>query len=167
MQPATVLANLIPGLAGVAIIVWLAFPESATFATAITTVIGFFGFAICRMLPSQAALAVFPYFALNQWLLAKAFAGGRLASGTLIMDSALEVVGFSSGMIVCAILDRTLRTAFRQERIVEAQRAIIDRLQRAELQRQVAERSRGLSEALSRLSGAARGERARSRKRHR
>jgi serine/threonine protein kinase len=59
-------------------------------------------------------------------------------------------------MLVCIEIDRTSRGAYRQERITNAQREVIDRLQRAEVQRQVAERSRGLSEALARLSDAPR-----------
>jgi hypothetical protein len=54
------------------------------------------------------------------------------------------------GMFAGAALERISRTSYRQERIIEAQRAVIDRLQRAELQHQVAERARGLSERLAR-----------------
>jgi serine/threonine-protein kinase len=55
-------------------------------------------------------------------------------------------------LLACVTIDRITRDGYRQERIVAMQGEIIDRLHRAEVQRQVAERSRGLSEALARLT---------------
>ena len=154
MPAATMLANSMAGLVNAAICVWLlSWPDLATGSTCL---IGFFGFTIFRLLPWQAAIAVLPYFAFTEWQLIQGFLEKRLTLGTLGMDTLLVLVSFSSGLLASLTIDRISRSGYRQERIVASQREVIDRLQRAELQRQVAERSRGLSEALSRLADTAR-----------
>lgn len=154
MLPATLLASMVAGFVSVQVFcVQLSMVELGTAATCI---LGFFGFAILRLLPLQALVAVTPYFLFNQWVLAHGFAAHRVDWSGLLLYSILLWLAFLAGVMVCLTIDLVNRGAYRQERIVAAQREVIDRLQRAELQRQVAERSRGLSEALSRLTDAAR-----------
>ena len=152
--PATLVSNMFGGLVSIWIVlVTLSMVELGTTATCY---VGFFGFAILRLLPMQAALVVTPSFLLSQGLLFARFSAGRLDWSTLFATSSLLWLGFIAALMVCVVIDRVTRDTYRQERIVQAQREIIDRLQRVELQRQVAERSRGLSEALSRLTDAPR-----------
>jgi hypothetical protein len=154
MLPTVMVANLVAGLATVAIVCLnLSMVGLGTTATCIQ---GFFGFAILRLLPTQAVLATAPYFLFDQGILISECASGRLETSALVLNSVLLWIAYMAGLMVCVTLDVVTRVTYRQGRIVEAQREVIDRLQRAELQRQVAERSRGLSEALSRLSDAPR-----------
>jgi hypothetical protein len=154
MLRGTVLANMIAGLVGVEHCFWTAsMPEVASAAVCI---VAFFAFTIFRLLPAQAVVAVVPYLALNEWLLIDALYAGRMSFGATVVYSTLMFIGFLPGLFACVTIDRITRGAYRQERIVAAQRKIIDRLQQAEVQRQVAERSRGLSEALARLAEAPR-----------
>jgi serine/threonine-protein kinase len=95
---------------------------------------------------------VIPYGAFNQLLLVEALRAGTLSFGTVVLSSTLAVEALLSGLLACVTIDRITREGYRQERIVAMQGEIIDRLHRAEVQRQVAERSRGLSEALARLT---------------
>ena len=155
MVVTTVLANMFAGLVAVGAGYWLfvgSFDSIPQFATACTILIGFFGFAIFRLLPRHATLAVLPYFALNVWLYAGELVHGRASIGTFVLYTVIELTAFVSGLLACVTLDRISRGSYRQERIVQAQRELIDRLQRAEVQRQVAERSRDLSQALVRLA---------------
>jgi hypothetical protein len=152
LLPATLLACMLDGLTGIVICDWnVSIPE---LGGAAVCVVGFFGFTIFRVLPAQALLAVSPFFGLHEWFLVRSFQSGSMTGGVLVMNSCVVVVAMLSGVLACANIDRISRGAYRHERIVEAQHEVIERLQRAELQRQVAERSRGLSEALSRLSHA-------------
>jgi hypothetical protein len=152
MLPATMLANIAAGLA-CAIIFFslLGWPE---LTTAGMCIVGYFAFTIFRLLPRQAVVAAIPSFAFFEWQLAHAFAANTIGLGTLIMCTTAVAIAFTSGLMACGTIDRISRNAYRQERIVAMQREVIDRLQRAEVQRQVAERSRVLSEALARLTDA-------------
>ncbi len=152
LLPCTSLANAVAGLAYLLLVVRInSLPEMALPGTVL---IAFFGFTIFRMLPSQAVLATLPYVGLCQWFLVRAFLEappGRVAFGDFLTSSILLGATFVTGTLACMTIDRIARSGYRQERIVDAQREVIDRLQEAELKRQVAERSRVLSEALSRL----------------
>jgi hypothetical protein len=154
MLPAALVGDMLSGLTAIAICHWtLSLPELTTPAACN---IGFFGFTILRLRPWQGTMAALPFFALNEWVLVEAFGAGRVSSSVLVMDTCFALVAMMAGVVACMAIDRGSRVAYRQERIVAAQRQVIDRLQQAELQRQVAERSRGLSEALARLRDAPR-----------
>lgn len=144
------LASAVSGLSSLAVC-WLAL-SMVEFGIMGTLLCSFFAFAILRLLPVQAGLAAAPYFLCTEWMLVDVFAADRLDWSALVLYSVVLWFTFLAGLIACVTVDLVNRGAYRQERIVEAQREIIDRMQRRELQRQVAERSRGLSEALSRLT---------------
>ena len=153
LLPCTSLANAVAGLTYLVLSVRInSVPEMALPGTVL---IAFFGFTIFRMLPSQAVLATLPYIGLCQWVLVHTFLEtppGRVAFGNFVTSSIMLGATFATGTLGCMTIDRIARSGYRQERIVDAQRDVIDRLQEAELKRQVAERSRVLSEALSRLA---------------
>jgi hypothetical protein len=149
-----VLANMLAGLTAVALCFWAIFmPELSSAAAGL---VAFFAFTIFRLVPLQAVVAVVPYIAFNQLLLVEAARAGRMSIGSTVLYSTYTLIASLSGLLACLTIDRITRGAYRQERVVAAQREIIDRLHKAEVQRQVAERSRGLSEALARLTEAPR-----------
>jgi hypothetical protein len=146
----TVLGNMLAGFTAVGICFWIAsVPELGSGGVCI---VAFFAFTIFRMPPLQALVAVIPYAVFNQVLLVEALRDGTLSFGTVVISTTLAVEALISGLLACVTIDRISRDGYRQERIVAMQGEIIDRLHKAEVQRQVAERSRGLSEALARLT---------------
>jgi hypothetical protein len=104
--------------------------------------------------PNPAAAAMSLAVGVHEYFLMDAFVSGQVGYAALVAYSTIAVGSFGLGFFSCATIDRLARSTYREERIVAAQREIIDRLQRAELRRQVAKQSRGLSEALARLSEA-------------
>ena len=146
----TVLGNALSGLSAVALCFWIvAMPDLASGGVCI---VAFFAFTIFRLFPLQALIAVIPYVAFNEFLLIQAFRAEQMGLKAVVLNSTLAFEALLSGLLACMTLDRITRSAYRQERIVAMQGEIIDRLHKAEVQRQVAERSRGLSEALTRLT---------------
>jgi serine/threonine-protein kinase len=150
MPRGTVLGNMLAGFTAVALCFWIvSVPDLGSGGVCI---VAFFAFTIFRLSPLQALVAVIPYGAFNQLLLVEALRAGTLSFGTVVLSSTLAVEALLSGLLACVTIDRITREGYRQERIVAMQGEIIDRLHKAEVQRQVAERSRGLSEALARLT---------------
>jgi hypothetical protein len=150
MPRGTVLGNMMAGLSAVALCFRIvSMPELASGGVCI---VAFFAFTIFKLFPLQALVAVIPYVAFNELLLVQAFRAGQLTIGPVVLNSTLAFEALVSGLLACVTIDRITRDGYRQERIVAMQGEIIDRLHRAEVQRQVAERSRGLSEALARLT---------------
>jgi hypothetical protein len=146
----TVLGNALSGLSAVALCHWIiAMPDLASGGVCI---VAFFAFTIFRLFPLQALIAVLPYVAFHEVLLIQAFRAEQMSIKGVVLNSTLAFEAVLSGLLACMTLDRITRSAYRQERIVAMQGEIIDRLHKAEVQRQVAERSRGLSEALTRLT---------------
>jgi len=62
----------------------------------------------------------------NQWLLIDQMNAGRLVASTAILYSVTADLAFLTGLPVCALLERLSRQAFRQDRIIEMQRAALD-----------------------------------------
>jgi hypothetical protein len=150
MPRGTVLGNMLAGLSAVALCFGIvSMPELASGGVCI---VAFFAFTIFRHLPSQALVAVVPYVAFNEFLLVQAYQAGTIGIGPVVLNSTLALEALLSGLLACVTIDRITRDGYRQERIVAMQGEIIARLHKAEVQRQVAERSRGLSEALARLT---------------
>lgn len=152
VQPSTALANAVAGLTIVGLsfglfgVGWLGMVG--------TVVVAFFGFTVFRLPTWLAMVAVAPYVVLNQVLMAASYSTGRVSLFELTIGSVIPAITFVTGTQVSVIGEQISRKAYRQERIIDAQRELIDRLQRAEVQRQVAERSRDLSYALLRLTDA-------------
>ncbi len=146
--PSMMLNIVVAGVLAVALAFRFRLPEMAM--VGVITIV-FFAFTVVRLHLLQAAAAVVPCVALNQGLLIVWFLSGRLSASTLGIYSIGAANAVVTGLFVCAALDRVSRESFRQERVIEAQGRTIEReRERAD----VAERSRQLSEALLRLSGA-------------
>ena len=131
-------------------------------AMAATVVSSFIGFSALRLHLAEAMLAVFPYFVIDEILMVRSGEDhGNVAAYTCV-----NLIAIVTGTIVAWTIDRTSRESYRQRRTIEAQQIVIDRerdraaelrereLERVneEVRRQVAERSREMSEALAKLS---------------
>jgi hypothetical protein len=146
--PSMMLNIAVAGVEAVALSFRFHLPEMAM--VGVITIV-FFAFTVVRLHLLQAATSVLPFVALNQGLLVSGYLSGRLTAATLGIYSIGAANAVVTGLFVCAALDRVSRGSYRQERIIEVQGRTIEReRERAD----VAERSRQLSEALLRLSGA-------------
>jgi hypothetical protein len=167
MLPVVAVTNATAGVVVVVLCLWVRRLDVAMAGTIIAT---YFGFTIFRMRTGQAAASTAAYGILFHLALFEELAAGRVGLGIALPYSVSVLMAFVTGLLVCALLDRSMRQAYQQERTIEAQRLAIDRertraaalqaeatarelaLLNAEVRRQVAERSRDLAEALSRLS---------------
>jgi len=167
MLSAVAVTNAVAGMVAVGLCVNVAHRPDV--AMGVTMIACYFGFTIFRMRAYQAALSTLPYVLFNQWLLIDQMNAGRLVASTAILYSVTADLAFLTGLPVCALLERLSRQAFRQDRIIEMQRAALDqerahaaRLQEEarirevhaleeEVRRHVAEKSRDLAESLLRL----------------
>src|SRR5579859_458741 len=122
MGPMGVFNNALCGCSFVAMAFYaLHRPDLAMGATVMAA---FYAFTTLRLHLGQAVLAALPYFALDEVLTA------RLSPGDLAFYSCMLAVALGTGVIVAATMNRTLRSSYRQERIIEAQRTIIERERR-------------------------------------
>ncbi len=122
-----------------------------------------FALTIFRLRPLQGVVAVFPYLVFHQWLLVTAFTGGTLGLSRMVWYSLTPWIAFGVALLSNIATNRFTRLQYRQQGIIDIQRAALERLQaearaceiqalHGELRRQVAERSRDLAESLLRLS---------------
>jgi hypothetical protein len=133
-------------------------------ALASTIIASFLAFAVLRLHIGEALLASLPYFVIDEVLMVRT---GQ-ARGDIGAYTCVNLVALVTGMVVAWTIGRTSRESYRQRRTIEAQQRVIDEerehaallrereLDRVneEVRRQVAERSRELSETLGRLSQA-------------
>jgi class 3 adenylate cyclase len=120
-------SNLIAGLAAVLILrrAGAAVDESVYADIGAMAVVLFVYFActIMRLPPSFAAAAVLPYVALQQSFVIDGLAGDVARQ---VAFSALLWIAVATGLMVAAVLDRVSRQTFRQERVITAQREVIE-----------------------------------------
>jgi class 3 adenylate cyclase len=125
---ATALANTIAGVVLVRVcttVVGLA--EGAATAA---IVVSFFGFAVFRVQTPLALVAVLPYVALAQVELVGGLRAAAVPMVGFLAYSFGMWLAFVSGLVACATSDREMRGAFRQERILDAQRRSTERERR-------------------------------------
>jgi hypothetical protein len=172
MLPLVALTNASAGVLVVILSVWVA--HRLDVAMGGTVIATYFGFTIFRMRTDQAAASTAAYIILFHLVLFEELVAGRVGVPIALPYSVTVITAFVTGLLVCALLDRSMRQAYQQERTIEAQRLAIEReraravhlqaqaterelaLLNAEVRRQVAERARDLAQALSRLSDAPR-----------
>ncbi len=97
-----------------------------------------------------------PYILLEAILLIRDRAAGLSTAGNFSIDLFALVAAYQTGLTINLVLDTASRRSYRQERIIASQRETIARseaLLKKELSHQVAERSRELGGALSRVEG--------------
>ena len=127
IEPAGAIANAVSGLAAI-LILWyggqLVDGDSyADVATGTAVIFVYYGCTILRLPPVLAAAAVTPYVVLQEILLLQAYSGDTTR---IIALSALLFVAVMSGLLLSVALERQWRTAFQQDRVIEAQRAVIE-----------------------------------------
>ncbi|HEY1550010.1 MAG TPA: serine/threonine-protein kinase, partial [Kofleriaceae bacterium] len=149
--PLGALASLVSGIAAVGMFASLHAP---LYVSPIECIVVFFTCTIFRLRALDAVVAVTPGVALNLAYQIYVFHTGTTDTMALTMSSVAPIMSMICGVYVCVVNDRNARTSYREQRVVALQQALIDRLQHAELQHQVAARSRGLAEALARLHAA-------------
>jgi len=123
-------------------------PVSALIGTAI--IANYFGFAVIRLRPLQAILGTLPCIGFAQARLAESMTTGHLESRWWALDTFLLSLAFFTGILINVVFDISSRRSYRQERIIEAQKARIEQAEAAlqrELSHQVAERSREIGAA--------------------
>jgi class 3 adenylate cyclase len=91
----------------------------------VVIIFAFFAFTIFRLPPGIAAPAVGSYVALHQVLVLRSYHDGTLATSEVWINSAIPWVAFLTGLLVCCVLMRLSRDAFRRERVIEEQQHLI------------------------------------------
>jgi hypothetical protein len=112
----------------------------------------FFQLGFTRERPAHLALAVAPAPLLALWFESRELASGALAPRDAVVETFLMLSSYAMALAMCIVTENGLRDAYRQERIIEAQRATIAKQQALlenELSHQVAERSRELGHVLA------------------
>jgi class 3 adenylate cyclase len=99
--------------------------DSPHLASLVMVVFAFFAFTIFRLPPAVAAPAVGVYTVLLQVLVLRRHAHGRLSTTDTWIDSAIPWVAYLIGLLVCCVLSRLSREAYRRERVIEQQQQVI------------------------------------------
>jgi adenylate cyclase len=108
--------------------------DSPHLASLVLIIFAFFAFTIFRLPPIIAAPAVGSYVVLHQVLVLRAHAHHELTTPDVWIDSAIPWVAYVTGVVVCCVLSRLSREAYRRERVIEEQqRVIAAERERAEL----------------------------------
>jgi signal transduction histidine kinase len=117
--PLTAVTNAVSGTVAA-----FALVEAADYAEAsgVVVLIAFFGFAVFRLHPLQAILAVSTYVVAHQVFLVQNWLSDDLATIPFVVGSTLGTVALTTGAVVCALIDRLGRESYRRHRIIEAQR---------------------------------------------
>ncbi len=155
--PSAMVANSVAGVVCVGLVTSPRAPIEA--ALGIVLIVNYFGFAILRARPAQAALAVAPYVGLTSLVTVRWMQAGIIDDTNFVIDTNVLANGFVSGLLISVVIDVVSRRSYRQERIIEFQKQTIARerarseaLLKNELGHQVAERSRELGDALARVA---------------
>ena len=127
VMPAAAVANAISGTAAV-LILWyggrlIGGGDYADIGATIAVVFIYYACTIMRLPPGMAALAVAPYVVLQEFLILDAYAAEVPRS---VAFSSLLTVALVSGLLLSVALERQWRSAFQQDRLIEAQRQVIE-----------------------------------------
>jgi class 3 adenylate cyclase len=126
VMPLAAVANCLAGF----LIVWLVSDlvlidqlsqSRAGVMTAGLIVVMFFGFAIFRIPPFAAALAVTPYVAFGSWQLLRLYQDGELNGVEAGSLAAGHWIAYLGGLMVCIVIEIVTRRTFCQDQIIEAQ----------------------------------------------
>ena len=148
--PLTALTNAVSGTVAA-----FALVEAADYAeaSAVVVLIAYFGFAVFRLHPLQAILAVSTYVLAHQVFLVRNWMDDDLATIPFVVGSTLPAVALTTGAVVCALIDRLGRESYRRHRIIESQRAELADLN-ATLEERVAEQLTEIQSSRKRLVAA-------------
>lgn len=128
VERAAALANAASGTAAI-LILWYGGRVDggghfADIGTGTAVVFVFYGCTILRLPPGLAAAAITPYVALQELFVVQAYAA---EPSRAVAFTALLLVAVVSGLLLSVALERSWRNAFQQERLIDAQREVIDR----------------------------------------
>jgi adenylate cyclase len=99
--------------------------DSPHLASLVMIIFAFFAFTIFRLPPAVAAPAVGVYVVLLQVLVLHAHAQGTLDSTEVWIESSIPWVAYVTGLLVCCVLSRLSRDAYRRELVIEKQQEVI------------------------------------------
>jgi class 3 adenylate cyclase len=99
--------------------------DSPHLASLVMIIFAFFAFTIFRLPPEVAAPAVAVYTVLLQVLVLHAHANGTLDSTEVWIESSIPWVAYLTGLLVCCVLSRLSRDAYRRELVIERQQEVI------------------------------------------
>jgi adenylate cyclase len=99
--------------------------DSPHLAAAVLIIFAFFAFTIFRLPPLIAAPSVASYVVLHQILVVRAHGKGKVTTSELWIDSTIPWIAFVMGLLVCCVLSRLSRDAYRRERVIEEQQHVI------------------------------------------
>ena len=145
----TASTNAMAGLTCVVACFWSL--ERPEISMAAVVLVSQFAFTIFPLRVPFALAAVLSFLCVHEVLLAMAVSSGELSTSSAWFLSLAPLLGMLSGLLANVIVERANRARYRQTLIIETQRKTIDR-ERARAD--VAERSRELSEALTKLTEA-------------
>lgn len=128
VAPAAALANACSGSAAVAIL-WFGarFSEGDHYAdigAGTVVVFVYYACTILRLPPGLAAAAMAPYVLAQELIVLDVYAGEVTR---VVAFSALLLTAVVSGLLLSVMLERSWRTGFQQDRVIAAQREVIDR----------------------------------------
>lgn len=128
VMPLAALANCLAGF----LIVWVLSqvvltdetgPARAGVMTAGLIVVMFFGFAVFRIPPGVAVVAITPYTAFGTYQLLAARDRGELNGVEASSLAAAQWIAFLGCLLVCVVIEAVDRRAFCKDEIIEAQQA--------------------------------------------
>jgi signal transduction histidine kinase len=148
--PMTAVTNAVSGTVAA-----FALVEAADYseASGVIVLIAYFGFAVFRLHPLPAFVAVASYVVAHQVFLVRNWQGDALDTVPFVVGSTLPAVALFTGVVVCALIDRLGRDSYRRHRIIEAQRAELADLN-ATLEARVAEQLVEIQRSRKRLVAA-------------
>jgi signal transduction histidine kinase len=155
--PMTAATNAMSGLVAA-----YALLEAADYgeASGVIVLIAYVGFAVFRLHPLPATLAVSTYVLAHQAYLTWTWSHDELATIPFVIGSTLPAVALSTGLVICALIDRLGRESYRRHRIIEAQRRELAELN-GSLEARVEEQLVEIQRSRKRLVAAQDGERRR------
>lgn len=119
-------ANLVAGLVATVVMGFHVLRDVGTASLAIV-IISLVGFTVLRLHPWMAAVGVGLFTTAHQVLVVVHFNRHEYTSQVAIVNSVLPWVAYGTGLVVCCVLSQLAHEAFRNQRIIEAQSAEIER----------------------------------------
>ncbi len=94
--------------------------------SAMNIIVMFYAYAIFRLPPRLASLAVAPYLGLTLYFLMGDHRAGELSTAEFNLHIALQFGTVMSGLLVCTVLEVVTRNAYRNYRIIESQQQVLE-----------------------------------------
>ena len=148
--PMTMVTNAVSGLvASWALVEQAHYPE----ASGVVVMIAYFGFVVFRLHPLPALAAVSTYVAFHQALIFFLWQRDEMATISFVIGTTLPIVALTTGVVMCALIDRLGRESYRRHRIIGAQRAELAELN-GSLEARVAEQLVEIQQSRQRIVAA-------------